>query len=370
MKTARSVRILAVSILFGLLQAASSDRGFFQIDLFRQGANGVHTYRIPALVETRRGVLIAVADARRDSAQDLPARIALVMRRSFNRGQDWEPSVVIQAAKEGGVGDASLLLDRATGRVWLFFNYGPPGIGFATAKPGAVTGPETLQLHASYSDNDGSSWSTAVDLTPQLKDPSWQAMFAASGTDIQTDSGRYLVPLVVRDGNGAVRAVNAFSDDRGKTWKAGQPIGDGADESHSVALPRGIILQNMRDGGHRLISRSTDGGVSFGPVVHDDALIDPGCNAGITRYRHGRTDLLVFTNAASTRRENLTVKLSYDGGHTWPAQRTIFPGPAAYSTVVALHDGTIAVLYERGEKSAYEGITFARFPLSWVTQKP
>jgi sialidase-1 len=366
MLTKSAVLLVAMAVCPLLAGAAPF---FSQTDVFRQGDNGVHTYRIPALIETQKGVLIGVADARHDSDRDLPGDISLVMRRSFDAGKNWEAARTIQKVKEGGVGDASLLLDRSTGRVWCFFHYGPPGIGFMTAKAGAKTGPTTLQLHAIHSDDSGASWSEPVDLTPQVKEPSWQGMFATSGTDIQTSSGRFLVPIVVRDGKGIIHSLNAYSDDHGKTWKHGDPIADGTDESHNVELKDGVMLQNMRNGTHRAIARSHDGGITFGPVSHDPALIDPSCNAGITSYRQDRDSILIFTNAASARRENLTVKLSYDGGRKWPAARTIYAGPAGYSTVIPLHDGSIGVLYERGDTHPDERITFARFNLEWVTEK-
>src|SRR5260221_14342829 len=99
-----------------VLMAAARLPRFEQVDLFHQGDNGVHTYRIPALLETRKGTLLAVADARHDSTRDLPARISLVMRRSLDRGRTWSNAVTIRAVPEGGVGDPSLLLDRKTGR--------------------------------------------------------------------------------------------------------------------------------------------------------------------------------------------------------------------------------------------------------------
>lgn len=353
-----------------LLMAPSAAPAFSEMDLFHAGENGVHTYRIPALIETKDGVLIAVADARHDNSGDLPNRISLVMRRSLDKGKTWQPIRTILDVKEGGVGDASLLLDRSNGRVWCFHNYGPPGIGFQNSKPGARTGPTTFQVHAMYSDDDGATWSTPVDLTPQIKDPAWQGMFATSGTDIQTSGGRFLMPLVMRDANGIVHSMNAYSDDHGTTWKAGQPIGNGTDESHNVELAGGVILQNMRNTEHtRAIARSPDGGISFGPVTQDAALIDAICNAGITRYHRGGRDILIFSNAASTRRENMTVRLSYDGGKSWTASRVLYSGPAAYSTVIVLRDGSIAVLYERGKHSSTEDITFARFELGWVTEK-
>jgi sialidase-1 len=356
--------------VFGLLAAspvfAARPPQFAQVDLWRKGDQGVHTYRIPALIETRKRVLLAVADARHDSARDMPAHISLVMRRSTDQGRTWSPSTTIRAVKEGGVGDSSLLLDRRTGRVWCFFNYGPPGIGFGTATAGERTGSHTVQVHAMYSDDDGLHWSEPGDLSPQFKDPGWQGMFATSGTHFQTAKGRYIVPLVMRDGAGVVHSLDIFSDDAGKTWKAGEPIGSQTDESKAVELTDGRILQNMRNGKTRAIAFSTDGGAHFGPVTHDDALIDPTCNAGLTRYRRGSQDLLIFTNAASTKREKLTVKISADSGKSWPYQRVIHPGPAAYSTVIPLHDGTVGILYERGDTGAAERITFARFDVDWV----
>jgi sialidase-1 len=350
--------------------APEPSTGIFQVDLFHQGDLGVHTFRIPALVQSKHGVLIAVADARFESTRDLPAKIALAMRRSFDNGAHWTPIRIILQPQAGGVGDASLLLDRETGRIWCFHGYGPPGIGFHTAKPGSPTGPDTLQLHAIYSDDDGETWSVPRDLTPQVKDPAWQAFFATSGTAIETSAGRFLLPIVVRDAQGQIHSANIYSDDHGKTWRRGEFIGTGTDESHAVELPGGVILQNMRTGrGTRAIARSTDGGRTFGALTQDSMLIDPGCNAGITRYRNQKTDALIFTNAASHKRENLTVRASYDEGRTWPSSRVLYPGPAAYSTVIALQNGEIAVLYERGAVDSIEKITFARFPFGWIATR-
>ena len=336
----------------------------FTVDLFHESDAGVHTYRIPALVETRNGKLLAVCDARHDNARDMPARISLVLRTSHDGGHDWRRAVTLRSVPEGGVGDASLLLDQHTGRVWCFHSYGPAGIGFFTAQPGARTGPTTFQFHAMFTDDDGATWSESVDLTPQVKDPAWKALFATSGTHIQTSTGRYLVPMVVRDAEGIVSSRNAYSDDAGKTWRIGPAIGPGTDESKCVELPGGVILQNMRNGHTRAIAISHDGGVTFSGVTHDEALIDPTCNAAIIRYRHKRHDLLLFSNAASAKRENLTLKSSSDEGKTWTTLESLHPGPAAYSTLLALRDGSIAVLYECGETSPYSRITFTRLPLA------
>lgn len=365
------LRVSALLLIAGFLPltAYAQKSSFSQVDLFHQGQNGVNTYRIPALIQTLQGTLIAVVDARLDNSHDLPGRIKLVMRRSVDEGRTWGPIRTLEAVKSGGVGDASLLLDRSTGRVWCFFNYGPPGVGFPTAKPGERTGRHTLQVHAIHSDDQGATWSSPTDLNPQIKDPAWQAMFATSGTDIQLKSGRFLVPLVVRDAHGVLHSVNAYSDDHGRTWKVGRFIGTGTNESHNVELQNGAVMQNMRNGKTRAIAESMDGGAIFGPVSHNAALIDPGCNAGITSYRKGGEQLLIFTNDASAQRENLTVKLSYDEGRTWPVGRVLDPGPSAYSTVIRMNDGKLGVLYEHGGPEGIARISFARFNLNWIERK-
>jgi sialidase-1 len=343
-------------MLFLLLLAADLQ----QIDLFRQGDGGVHTYRIPALIETHRGTLLAVADARHNSTRDLPGKISLVIRRSSDKGRTWTPMRTLREVPEaqGGLGDPSLLLDRASGRIWCFHAFGPPGVGFFESTP-----EKPLQVHAIHSDDDGVSWSAPVDLTSQLMLPGFHGVFVTSGTLIQTRSGRILLPLVVRDSPAKkMHARNAYSDDRGKSWRVGEAIGPDTDESHNVELADGSIVQNMRPakGSARLIARSNNGGITFGPVAAEAALVDPSCNAGIARA--GKR--LVFTNAASaSKRERMTIRASRDEGKSWGWSRVLHEGPAAYSTVIALGDGSVAVLYERGERSPVERITFARLKL-------
>jgi len=98
-------------------------------------------------------------------------------------------------------------------------------------------------------------------------------------------------------------------------------------------------------------------------------LIEPPAQARILRYSTGGAggrNRLLFSNPASARRERMTVRVSYDEGQTWTASRVVHEGHAAYSSLVALPDGWIGLLYERGEKSAYERLTFATFPLHWL----
>ena len=76
---------------------------------------------------------------------------------------------------------------------------------------------------------------------------------------------------------------------------------------------------------------------------------------------------LLFSNPASLERRNMTLRLSYDEGRSWPVARQLHAGPAAYSCLTVLSDLTVGCLYERGDTKPYEKITFARVSLEWLT---
>ena len=164
-----------------------------------------------------------------------------------------------------------------------------------------------------------------------------------------------------------------YSDDHGDTWKLGGMVGPDCNESQVVELADGSMLLNMRSyraSNRRMMSTSRDGGLSWSSPVEDAALIEPVCQASILRYDFAdatKGPVLLFSNPASTKREKMTVRLSYDQGKTWPVAKQLHAGLAAYSCLTVLPDKSIGCLYERGEKSAYEKITLAIFPLEWLT---
>ncbi|MGW7519906.1 sialidase family protein [Streptomyces sp. NPDC054796] len=337
---------------------------------------GAHTYRIPALTVTRDGTLLAAYDRRNRSGRDLPGDIDIMVRASRDLGRTWSaPRVAVTHPSDGsGVGDPSLLADRDTGRVFLFHAFAPRGVGFLTS--GRGNDPESreiLQTDCAWSDDDGTTWHHRR-LTPHLKDPAWNGMFAASGTGIQLSSGRLLQQYVVRH-DSHNRAASAYSDDHGATWRLGEPTRADLDENKAVELADGTVMLNCRAtrGTRRLVAYSRDGGLSYGPARPDRALADPKVNAAVLRYAPGsgtvkadetEADWLLFSNPRHpTERRNLTLSLSRDNGRTWPVSRTVEKGPAAYSTMTRLPDGTIALLYEAGP---YGRLVFVRFNLAWL----
>jgi sialidase-1 len=166
-----------------------------------------------------------------------------------------------------------------------------------------------------------------------------------------------------------------FSDDDGDTWNVSQGVQVGTGEGCLVELSDGRIYYNSRAyflDGKRRVAWSYDGGETFTDFSIDDELTEPvngGCNAGMALYPPDLSDgkdIILFSNPAGKRRERLSVRLSRDGGKTWPISKVIYDGPAAYSTIAVSKKGTIYVLYENGKKHPYEKISLARFNLKWL----
>jgi sialidase-1 len=359
--------------------AASGHPAIFeQTDVFVAGQDGIFEYRIPGLVTSNQGTLLAFCDARVRKAGDPPNKINLVLKRSFDGGRTWSPIKTLAGNGEGAVADSCGVVDRERGTIWIFSVYAPEGVGSANAAVG-LSGA-TFLYKAITSDDDGATWSQPVDVTAMVKKPTWSAGSTGIGRGIQLRSGRLIVPRYYADYDQEKKVATAsgsyvsYSDDHGKTWEIGAvaPVPGGTNECQVAEMTDGSLLLNMRSlqGNHRKTARSRDGGLTWSDVGEDAALIEPRCQGSLLAFTdtitHDRNRLL-FANPASTERKNMTVRLSYDDGGSWPISKQIHAGPAAYSCLTVLSDLTAGLLYERGERSAYEKISFARFNAEWLT---
>ncbi|MGF3139064.1 exo-alpha-sialidase [Streptomyces diastaticus] len=348
--------------------------GFTSQDIATAGTGSPH-YRIPALTRTTKGTLLAAYDARPTLA-DLPGNLGIVLRRSTDGGATWQPQQVVRKdAAPKGYGDPSLLVDRETGRIFVFYAASVNQGFFGSATGNDENDPDVLQADYSYSDDDGLTWKHER-ITADIKNPAWAGMFAASGEGIQlrhgAHKGRLIQQYAIRH-NGANYAVSAYSDDHGATWKVGTPVGPGGDENKTVELSDGRVLLNNRSAPYRTVAYSTDGGVTYTPFQQDTELPDPANNGSIARFApdvpasHPRSSWLLFSNTATTgSRSNLTVRLSCDNGENWPVRKTVEAGSAAYSTLTPLSDGTganprVGLLWERAD---YQHITYSSFDLA------
>ncbi|TXS06453.1 exo-alpha-sialidase [Streptomyces sp. col6] len=362
---------LLVVATTGTAQAASPAPGTLTSqDLTVDGVGSPH-YRIPALTTSNKGTVLAAYDAR-PTLGDLPSNIGIVLRRSTDGGTTWQAQQVVRKdAAPKGYGDPSLLVDRTTGRIFLFYAAGENQGFFGSATGNDESDPDVLQADYSYSDDDGLTW-THRRITKQSKNPAWGGMFAASGEGIQlrngAHKGRLIQQYAIRN-NGGNYAVSAYSDDHGETWHMGTPVGPGGDENKTVELNDGTVMLNNRSAPYRTVAYSTDGGVTYTPFVQDTQLPDPANNGSVMRYApdapasNPQSSWLLFSNTEATSRKNLTVKMSCDNGKTWPIKKVVDAGAAAYSTLTRLPSGRLGLLYERGN---YEHITYSSFDLQWL----
>jgi sialidase-1 len=334
--------------------------------VFTAGEGGYHTYRIPSLIVTKEGTLLAFCEGRKSGRGDA-GDIDLLLRRSTDGGKTWAKTQVVWDDGTNTCGNPCPVVDAATGAIWLLLTHNLGKDTEAEIVNGTGDGSRTVWV--SKSTDDGVTWAKPVEITRDVKKPEWTWYATGPGIGIQTKSGRLVIPCDSKSEKGKVRESHViFSDDHGKTWKLGGVVGPGCNESQVAELDDGTLLLNMRSfqgNNRRLIATSKDGGATFTKPVADPALLEPVCQASLVRVP-GEKNTLLFSNPASTKREKMTVRLSRDGGKTWPVSRLLHDGPAAYSCLAVLPDGRIACLYERGDKTPYEKIVLARVSKEWL----
>ena len=325
-----------------------------QTSIFVGGQDGYHTYRIPALIVSSKGTILAFCEGRKNSARD-DGDIDLVLKRSFDNGQTWETMQIIWDDGENTIGNPCPVAEQETGTIWLPFCRNNDRV-FVTS-----------------SADDGEKWSTPVEITQDVKLPSWNWYATGPGHGIQLKHGRLLIPCDHRDDKGLMQSHVIYSDDYGTTWKLGGILDEKTNECEVVETIDGCVYLNMRSyhgKNRRAYAISCNGGDTWSEVKLDNTLIEPVCQASIVRFTdeesHDKNRVL-FSNPASTSREKLTVRLSYDECQSWNAGKALYSGPSAYSDLGISSDMTICCLYERGEKRPYETLTFAQFNLDWLT---
>lgn len=335
-----------------------------QEDLFVEGTSGYHTYRIPALVTTGTGTILAFCEGRLESRSDT-GEIHILLRRSEDGGVTWGPVQIIVARSGMTCGNPAPVFNSRTGEVLLPFcmNAGDKTEDEICRGQGART------VWLTTSPDDGLTWSSPREITGSVKEPDWTWYATGPGHGIQTRSGRILIPcdhMLGKDlspHTDPYRSHVIISDDDGATWRIGGIVAEGTNECAACELEDGTVYlsaRNYHGTGTRSYTSSVDGGESFSELQWDDALPDPVCQASLVGHPNGA---VLFANPASTDREKLTVRGSMDSCASWSAGIVLHAGPAAYSDLAVAPDGTVLCLYERGENSSYERITLARLPV-------
>lgn len=312
--------------------------------LFKNGTEGYNMFRIPAIVATNSGKLLAFCEGRQ-SLRD-HGNIDIVMKTSLDGGNTWSALKVIWNEGKHTCGNPAPVVDR---------------------KSGAVLVPVTLdndKVFVLRSFNEGDSWEQPMDITASVKMSDWHWYATGPVHSIQISNGNYKGRIVVPC-NHTVKEVKAhishtiYSDDAGLTWKRGGTVpNEGTDECTVAELNNGKLLLNMRNTDralpNRKVSISSNGGITWSEAKFDTALVEPVCQGSLLRYNE-RT--LIFINPRHTRqRKNLTLSISHNEGNTWDKRVTIFSQLAAYNDAVVLPNGNVLCIYETGKVLPYGGI--------------
>lgn len=346
-----------------------------QTDVFISGRDGYHTYRIPAIIRAANGDLLAFAEGRKNSGADA-GDIDLLLKRSSDAGRTWGATQLVWDDADSTCGNPCPVLDEKTGLISLLLTHNP-GTAHERDIDAGKTGVGTRTVWLAHSKDHGATWTKPANITATTKDPAWRWYATGPGIGIQIKHGPHAGRLVVpcdhsyEEGGAQARASHAiYSDDGGRTWKRGAAIGPKMNECQVAELfdSRGTLLMDMRSyhgRSRRAQSTSTDGGMTWTSPQDAPALIEPVCQAGLLRWENAKTPgrgLILFSNPADEKKRiKLTVRASADNAKTWPQALELHAGPSAYSCLIALSDDDAGCLYERGEKRAYEKITFARF---------
>jgi sialidase-1 len=358
-----------------LLHADAAGRRLHERVLWKAGEGAYKVYRIPSILASAKGTLLAFAEGR--SGGDDSGDIDVVLKRSTNNGRTWESEMVVWDDSLNTCGNPCPVVDQETGRLWMTWNLGSDHeheIIWKTAK-------NTRLPYLCFSDDDGLTWSKPTECSKSCKDPSWGWYATGPGIGIQLQSGKYKGRLVipadhsyddpagkVRQGPFGYGSHVLISDDHGQSWRKGTSVRPGCNESQVVELNDGTLMMNMRsyNGKNcRAISFSRDGGETWSPVEHDFQLVESVCQASILKYGPDKgAQLFLFSNPAVTSgRTHMTLKISNDNCQTWFASKLVYAGPSAYSCLVRLPKSRIGLLFEKGQKSAYETITFVPFEM-------
>lgn len=375
-----------------------------KLDLFEADTNGYKLYRIPGIVVTKKGTVLAYCEARKTGKSDWDT-IDILLRRSTDNGKTWDSPRKI-ANVEGPKSKNPVAIERNQAN--------PDDVTYNN--PVAIVDQQTGAVHFLFcleyarcfylrSDDDGVTFTKPVEITAAFEDfrarYNWRVLATGPGHGIQLRNGRLIVPIWLSlgtQGNGHGPSVTSviYSDDHGKTWRGGEIIGlESSDlinpnETVVVQLADGRVLLNLRSiskANRRAISFSRDGATGWSKAVFDQQLLEPICMASIVRLsekpRHDRHRIL-FANPDNLSRadgkeepglrrdrKNLTIKLSYDEAQTWAVSKPLEAGPSAYSDLAVARDGTIFCFYERagadGNLSRSGRLTLARFNLEWLT---
>jgi len=323
------------------------------------------SYRVPALEISKKGTILAFAEARRLAGADI-ANIDVVVKRSEDNGKTWGPEILIWDDGVDSVNNPSAVVDPKTGRIYVYM-----GRRMGTA----------ASQHVAYSDDDGKTWSKAKDMTQilrsQIKDGR-RLIVPGPGSGIALTRGKYAGRLVIPMNHGAVWGPSVvYSDDSGKTWKPGGALHANIGESKCAELSDGSVLfvgNHSQSEKRRRVTIITEGGTKDATDWrYTEDIRHTNCQGAVERHswpKDGKPGILLYSGpGVEMARAQGTLRGSYDEGKTWPWKLMYYQGGSGYSDIAVLPDGRVAVLFEKDGKSKL-GFTILPAPPAEPPKQP
>lgn len=354
---------------------------------YTAGTEGYSAFRIPAVITTRSGDLLAFAEGRSDGLGDA-GNIDTVVKRSTDGGCTWHPLQVVQDSGANTSGNPAPVV-TSSGRIVLLTTYNAGTATESAILRGQVPPEDGRRVFVQYSDDDGATWSKPREITSTAKLPGWRWYATGPGHATRLTHGPHRGRLVVPANHSIAPPAGSsdlgseakyygghdlYSDDDGRTWHIGyvddDPDGQvNVNETTATELPDGRVYFNTRDQngtatGNRADAYSLDGGRTLRqPFQPQPALAGPVVEGSVLQTRGHKAPLLYSGPASPTTRAVMTLRASHDAGVTWQPVLTLSQLPASYSDLVQLGAHTVGVLYETGNTGANETITFRRVDL-------
>lgn len=372
--------------------------------LFESG--GPSNYRIPSLVVTARGTIIAFCNDRRNDIDDRSPEHWLVCRRCEVDGE-FEETQVVYGRKDWSCMIGAAFYDAEKDKVMcLFGRY--PKTDEARAENDALPEDERTPVGFSIaeSDDDGKTFTVrTVEVRPNRDGYQGHAHGAAAGIQLKhgphagrlISAARYHADPPKADMDVETLSYlqtghwncSIYSDDHGQTWQTGGHVQTGTGEGTLMELNDGRVVLNSRAyfyDGYRRVAWSDDSGETFGrfQLANDLTEIVGGVNASmITATLPDESEICVYTSVNNRAqqlvtgdytwqgpRRNVSAWISFDGAITWPKVRTIYAGPSAYNSLAydAPRDRFVMLLeYGHEGETCYErGIGLATFNMAWL----
>ena len=356
------------------------------VPVFISGKDGYKSYRIPAIIRLPDNDLLAFCEGRVKGSADY-GDVDIVMKRSSDEGKTWSALKKVVDNNTAQAGNPAPVIDLTDpafphGRIFLFYNTGNNN------ESEIRKGNGLREVWYVTSTDNGVTWSDAINITQQVHKPKqpainvsynfkedWRSYANTPGHAMQFSEELYKGRIYVAANHSEGEPQQDFSDyeshafytdDHGKTFHLSDDVNvPGSNESTATELSNNRLMMNMRNQKGNIKSRivgiSNNGGKTWDTTYFDKNLPDPVCEGSIlTMGKKNQKDIIAFCNNADTvKRDNLTLRISFDEGKTWAKDyvidKTGINNNTAYSDIVKLNDKTIGVLYE---KNNYSSIVF------------